>query len=121
MLPARVVRERLGVTLQYLRQVSAVGGPTRDRRARWALSVLYRALVPMAEVEATEGKRVEGIAWRPVDEVAAASDLAFDRSRRARGDDGPRGVRARRWPQGRRWLSAGMRPLRVSEGARSGV
>ena len=40
----RVMRERLGVDLPFLRQIQAVGGPTRDPRAPWALSLVYRAL-----------------------------------------------------------------------------
>jgi 8-oxo-dGTP diphosphatase len=74
----RVVGERLGVTLPYLRQLGAVGGPTRDARAPWSLAVVYRALVPLAAVPATPGKRVEALAWRPVEDAAADGTLAFD-------------------------------------------
>ena len=48
---ARVMRERLGLELPFLRQMAAVGGPTRDPRAPWALSVVYRALVPAEKLE----------------------------------------------------------------------
>ena len=39
----RVMQERLAVALPFLRQLGAVGGPQRDERAPWALSVIYRA------------------------------------------------------------------------------
>ena len=73
----RVMRERLGLELPFLRQMAAVGGPTRDPRAPWALSVAYRALVPAADIQATPGKRIEALAWRPA-EAASDSGLAFD-------------------------------------------
>ena len=74
----RVMRERLGLELPFLRQLAAVGGPTRDPRAPWALSVIYRALVPAENVKATPGKRIEALAWRPAETVAGDSGLAFD-------------------------------------------
>jgi ADP-ribose pyrophosphatase YjhB (NUDIX family) len=80
----RVAQERLGVALPFLRQLCAVGGPTRDPRGAqgplgaWALSVVYRALVPLEQVPASPGKRVEALAWRPVEEAAADASLAFD-------------------------------------------
>ncbi|HQD82442.1 MAG TPA: NUDIX domain-containing protein [Quisquiliibacterium sp.] len=73
----RVAAERLNRALPNLGQVAAVGGAKRDPRAPWALSVVYRSLV-QPTLDATPGKRVQALAWRPVDEVAARSDLAFD-------------------------------------------
>ncbi len=74
----RVMRERLGVDLPFLRQLQAVGGPTRDPRAPWALSVVYRALTQPIEMQAKPGKRVSELRWWPADEAAANSKLAFD-------------------------------------------
>lgn len=74
----RVANERLGVEVPYLRQLRAVGGPTRDPRAPWALSVVYRAMVPAERVVFSAGKRVEALAWRPVESVIADKGLAFD-------------------------------------------
>lgn len=74
----RVIRERLGVQLRFLRQVITTGGPTRDPRAPWAISVLYRALVPSAGLGVVAGKRIEALEWRPVDQVTADAKLAFD-------------------------------------------
>ena len=74
----RVMHERLGLDLPFLRQLCAVGGATRDPRAPWALSVVYRALVQSADPPATAGKRVTGLEWRPVDDAAADKSLAFD-------------------------------------------
>ena len=74
----RVIRERLGIDLPFLRQVCATGGPTRDPRAPWALSVVYRALVPTGSVNPAAGKRIVDLAWRPVAETVADRKLAFD-------------------------------------------
>ncbi|MEQ1755338.1 MAG: NUDIX domain-containing protein [Micropepsaceae bacterium] len=74
----RVMSERLGVKLPFLRQLSTVGGPTRDPRAPWAVSILYRALVPAEGVKLVAGKRIEALEWRAVDEVVTDTKLAFD-------------------------------------------
>ncbi len=74
----RVIGERLGIALPFLRQLCALGGPARDARSPWTLSVVYRALVPLQAVPATPGKRIEALAWRPVEEAAADRTLAFD-------------------------------------------
>lgn len=76
----RVMQERLGLRLPFLRQLLAVGGPTRDERAPWALSVVYRALADPAAVPAVPGKRVEALAWRPVDDLFGDRTIAFDHS-----------------------------------------
>lgn len=74
----RVMNERLGLELPFLRQLCAVGGPTRDPRAPWALSVVYRALVPADTFAPSAGKRVEALTWRPVEEAIGDKSLAFD-------------------------------------------
>ena len=74
----RVAGERLGVSLPYLRQLLAVGGKTRDSRAPWALSVAYRALIPVEAIDPQAGKRLEAIRWCPVDEAMEDPKLAFD-------------------------------------------
>lgn len=73
----RVMHERLGVELLDLEQLCAVGGVKRDPRARWALSVVYRALVPIEFVALTAGKKIEALEWRPVEQVMSDA-LAFD-------------------------------------------
>lgn len=55
-----------------------MGGPTRDPRAPWALSVVYRALVDAAAVQLQAGKRLEALRWAPVAQAAADATLAFD-------------------------------------------
>ena len=75
---ARVMHERLGLDLPFLRQLGAAGGPTRDPRSPWALSIVYRALVPAEAISLQAGKRIEALAWRRADEVIADSGLAFD-------------------------------------------
>jgi ADP-ribose pyrophosphatase YjhB (NUDIX family) len=74
----RVARERLGKALPFVRQLKAVGGKARDSRAPWALSIAYRALIPVAEFDPQAGKRIEAIRWCPIDEAAADTKLAFD-------------------------------------------
>jgi len=74
----RVMRERLGTELPYLRQLRAVGGPTRDPRAPWAISIVFRGLVPISEIQATPGKRIEALRWFAVDELPGKSEFAFD-------------------------------------------
>lgn len=74
----RVMRERLGLEAPTLRQLAAVGGPTRDPRAPWSLSVVYRALVRPEHFVASPGKRIETLAWRPVAQAGADAGLAFD-------------------------------------------
>ena len=74
----RVMDERLGLELPFLRQLGAVGGPTRDPRAPWALSVVYRALVPAEKLKPSAGKRIEALAWRPAEAAARDKTLAFD-------------------------------------------
>ena len=74
----RVMHERLGGELPFLRQLVATGGPGRDPRAPWTLAVVYRALVPQAQVPAVAGKRVAALAWQPVEAAMADARLAFD-------------------------------------------
>jgi 8-oxo-dGTP diphosphatase len=74
----RVARERLGTEVPYLRQLRAVGSASRDARAPWALSIAYRALIPIESIDATPGKRLEAIRWCSVDEAMSDPKLAFD-------------------------------------------
>lgn len=74
----RVAQERLGVPLPYLRQQCAVGTATRDPRAPWALSVVYRALVPYEALAPEPGKRISALKWAPTDEAISDHSLAFD-------------------------------------------
>ncbi len=74
----RVAGERLGVGLPHLRQQCAVGAATRDPRAPWALSVVYRALVPEAAFAPQPGKRIEALKWVAVDDAINDPQLAFD-------------------------------------------
>ena len=74
----RVMRERLNLDLPFLRQLGATGGPTRDPRAPWALSIVYRALVRGATTTPVAGKRIEALDWRPAAQAMADPGLAFD-------------------------------------------
>jgi ADP-ribose pyrophosphatase YjhB (NUDIX family) len=76
----RVAGERLGTVLPFLRQQCAVGGATRDPRAPWALSLVYRALLPVEAIDPKAGKRLEELRWLPVNEAIADKGLAFDHS-----------------------------------------
>ena len=74
----RVVHERLGTKLLNIEQLCAVGGPKRDPRAPWALSLVYRALLPSHELDANAGKRIEALEWRNAVNSASNKALAFD-------------------------------------------
>ena len=52
----RVAMERLGTTVPFLRQLTAVGSRERDPRAPWALSVAYHALLPLESISPAAGK-----------------------------------------------------------------
>lgn len=73
----RVAAERLGRELPNLSQVISVGGADRDPRAPWALSIVYRCLVPNT-LETSPGKRVEALAWQPCSKLTSKGKLAFD-------------------------------------------
>jgi ADP-ribose pyrophosphatase YjhB (NUDIX family) len=75
---ARVAGERLGLDGLLFRQVAAIGGPTRDPRAPWALSIVFRALVVAEALSPVAGKRVEALEWRDADVASADERLAFD-------------------------------------------
>lgn len=74
----RVAMERLGLEMPLLRQLCAVGGPGRDPRAAWGLSVVYRTLVTAEQIAPKAGKRVEEVKWRPVDDAVGDRAIAFD-------------------------------------------
>jgi ADP-ribose pyrophosphatase YjhB (NUDIX family) len=74
----RVAMERLGTTVPFLRQLTAVGSRERDPRAPWALSIAYRALLPVESISPAAGKRLEALEWRAADPAATDAALAFD-------------------------------------------
>jgi len=74
----RVAQERLGTELPELWQVGAEGSRKRDPRAQWALSVIYRSLIPSDRLQASPGKRLEALKWIPADAAAQDAGLAFD-------------------------------------------
>jgi len=76
----RVGKERLEITadLPHLRQMKAVGSKSRDSRSAWALSIVYRTLIPVGQFDPSPGKRLEELKWFSADEAAADKKLAFD-------------------------------------------
>lgn len=74
----RVATERLGTTVPFLRQLTTVGSRERDPRAPWALSIAFRALIPVEAITPAAGKRIEALEWRDVEQATADSTLAFD-------------------------------------------
>ena len=74
----RVAKERLGLDLQHLQQQGAIGGSTRDPRAPWALSIVYRVMTPPDGFQLKAGKRLEELKWVPADQACADNKLAFD-------------------------------------------
>ena len=74
----RVSEERIGVPLPYLKQQCAVGGPGRDPRVPWSVSVIYRALIPAESFSPKAGKRLTHLKWVPIEEASEGTALAFD-------------------------------------------
>ena len=74
----RVAIERLQTPLPFMRQLCVVGSAKRDPRSAWAVSIVYRALLPHGAIAPEAGKRIETITWYPVDEAMADKTLAFD-------------------------------------------
>ncbi len=70
----RVLKEKTGVRNVYLEQLYTFGKPGRDPRAR-VITVAYFALIPWANLDQPESKKVADLTWTPVDQVPK---LAFD-------------------------------------------
>jgi 8-oxo-dGTP diphosphatase len=74
----RVSRERIGVALPYLKQQCAIGGKGRDPRSPWAISLVYRALIPAENFSPKAGKRLTNLKWLNVETASIDTTLAFD-------------------------------------------
>lgn len=74
----RVAAERLGLTLRDATQLMAVGGRSRDPRAPWALSVVYRCTILPQALRATPGKRLAALKWVNASDTDDLAQLAFD-------------------------------------------
>ena len=74
----RVTQERLGVQLPFIKQLITVGSKSRDPRSPWALSVVYRALIPIESIAPQPGKRIEEIRWVPLADFDQPEEMAFD-------------------------------------------
>jgi 8-oxo-dGTP diphosphatase len=74
----RVARERLRVAIPYLRQDCAVGGSGRDQRAKFTLSVVYRALIRAEHFDPSPGHRTSNLQWRTLEGVVGDHTIAFD-------------------------------------------
>lgn len=74
----RVIQERAGLTLPFLKQMCAVGGPDRDPRSSWAVSLVYRAVVDADDIRPVAGKRTDRLSWVPFNDIVKSSGLAFD-------------------------------------------
>ena len=70
----RVLKEKTGVEDVYLEQLYTFGKPDRDPRAR-VITVAYFALIPWANLDQPESKKVADLKWSPVDQIPK---LAFD-------------------------------------------
>jgi len=70
----RVLKEKTGVKNVYLEQLYTFGKPDRDPRAR-VITVAYFALIPWANLDQPESKKVADLTWVSVDQLPR---LAFD-------------------------------------------
>lgn len=73
----RVMRGKLAVEVPFLEEVCTASGSQRDERG-WSISVLYLALLPMDQVHAAVGNKIDALTW--VDPFSANVLLAFDHS-----------------------------------------
>lgn len=77
---ARVAKERLDLSPAGLQPLRAVGGRGRDARGAtrgWAISLVYRALLP-APPAVSAGKRVQELRWVDAAEFDSLGAWAFD-------------------------------------------
>jgi 8-oxo-dGTP diphosphatase len=74
----RVAQERLGTWLAGVQLQAALGGPKRDPRAPWALSLIYRTAVQADQIAVAPGKRVSELRWTAAVQAATDRRLAFD-------------------------------------------
>jgi 8-oxo-dGTP diphosphatase len=74
----RVLRDKTGVDVPFLRQVQAFSGAHRDPRG-WSVSTLYYALLPSDRIDAIAGPKAEALAWGKAS--APGKRLAFDHGR----------------------------------------
>lgn len=70
----RILKEKTGVQDVYLEQLYTFGAPDRDPRTR-VITVAYFALIPWANFDQPESKKVADLKWFPAEQV---STLAFD-------------------------------------------
>jgi 8-oxo-dGTP diphosphatase len=77
----RVAQERLGTRLAGVQLQAALGGPRRDPRAPWALSLIYRTAVQADQIAVAPGKRVSELRWAAASQAAADRRLAFDHAK----------------------------------------
>ena len=75
----RKLREKTGVDSPYLEQLGSWGGAVRDPRG-WSATHVYFALISAADLALTKGANAADVAWFDVDELLAATPLAFDHS-----------------------------------------
>ncbi len=74
----RVALERLGIALPGATQLGAVGGRSRDPRAPWALSVVYRCTTTPGQLAPEPGKRLADLKWDDAIKAAGDDKIAFD-------------------------------------------
>ncbi len=73
----RVMQDKVSVTLPHMEEVCSSSGPARDPRG-WSISLTYLALMPMDQIHAIKGKKVDAIEWIGLEHVR--HNLAFDHS-----------------------------------------
>ena len=71
----RKLEEKTGVKPPYLEQLSAIGGPARDKRG-WSITICYYALISHTQCF-TQHQNIKDVKWCPLGE-ALNLNLAFD-------------------------------------------
>lgn len=71
----RVLRQKIGVEVPYLSEVSSFSGPDRDPRG-WSIGMLYFALLPRDHIQAVVKDSVDEVAWASIGKPHGT--MAFD-------------------------------------------
>jgi 8-oxo-dGTP diphosphatase len=73
----RILSDKTGVASPYFEQLQAFGDRARDPRG-WTVSFAFFALLSVEAPVLQKGANASDVAWWPIDDLDAASPLAFD-------------------------------------------
>lgn len=74
---SRKLKEKTGVEISHLEQVSTYGSASRDPRG-WSVTIAYMALISNKNITLTLDESSEEVVWLPIEEIQNNYQLAFD-------------------------------------------